>query len=461
MDRDPLRVFKSMHLWCLGMVVLFQTALSSTSPLPVCILGAGPSGITTANELEAVNRSTVIFEKEDVIGGKARNYYEDGFFYPLGPFLLYNGTYTETLKLIADLGLNYTAMIDAKQYVFDWKTGATVPGPSLESSIPVDELERYTKQWKSDYEPYANSYENLPDDLTVSIAEWLSKNNYPAIQSYLTQFLAVLGYGDAETIPAIYPLQPFSPEVFTSGEFFLDYLELFHRYFKKLKRTQLHLSSTIEQIDRSENNVTIHYHTKAQGSSQTQSCSDLIIAFAPTANALKDTGIQLTPSESQVFSAVEVDNYFSGVFSLDIPPTDKLQVASASPKIAPEGAGEPLSIDALYNETNIFLTWAWATGDQTPDEVKSTVIESLGKINKDPSDITAKSTPLAEDDVKDFEHFPNYFPHFNSTVLREGWYDKLEKLQGEKRTYYISGLNKFEAVEYVVRAAKDLVKGHF
>ena len=43
---------------------------------PVCIVGAGPAGLTVANRLEAKGYETVIFEKQPEVGGKCQAYYD-------------------------------------------------------------------------------------------------------------------------------------------------------------------------------------------------------------------------------------------------------------------------------------------------------------------------------------------------------------------------------------------------
>jgi hypothetical protein len=53
------------------------TATPTTSQsLPVCIVGAGPAGLSAANRLEAKGYKTVTFEKEAKVGGKCLSYYE-------------------------------------------------------------------------------------------------------------------------------------------------------------------------------------------------------------------------------------------------------------------------------------------------------------------------------------------------------------------------------------------------
>jgi heterodisulfide reductase subunit A-like polyferredoxin len=43
---------------------------------PVCVVGAGPAGLTAANNLESKGFKTVIFEKQPEVGGKCQAYYD-------------------------------------------------------------------------------------------------------------------------------------------------------------------------------------------------------------------------------------------------------------------------------------------------------------------------------------------------------------------------------------------------
>jgi flavin-dependent dehydrogenase len=43
----------------------------------VCIVGAGPAGLTAANQLESKGYETVIFEKQPEVGGKSQAYYQE------------------------------------------------------------------------------------------------------------------------------------------------------------------------------------------------------------------------------------------------------------------------------------------------------------------------------------------------------------------------------------------------
>jgi cation diffusion facilitator CzcD-associated flavoprotein CzcO len=56
---------------------LVNAAATSKPHQPVCIVGAGVSGLTAAKALEGKGYKTVIFEKRDTVGGKCQSHYEE------------------------------------------------------------------------------------------------------------------------------------------------------------------------------------------------------------------------------------------------------------------------------------------------------------------------------------------------------------------------------------------------
>ena len=69
----------------------------------IAILGAGVTGLTAARLLNDRGHSTVVFEKEDTIGGLARSRYKDGFLYdPHGGHIL-NSKHPEVMEWVFSL----------------------------------------------------------------------------------------------------------------------------------------------------------------------------------------------------------------------------------------------------------------------------------------------------------------------------------------------------------------------
>lgn len=69
---------KRTILSCIAATAVLTTFLTfAWAADPVCIVGAGPAGLTIANRLEAKGYETVIFEKKPEVGGKCQAYYDE------------------------------------------------------------------------------------------------------------------------------------------------------------------------------------------------------------------------------------------------------------------------------------------------------------------------------------------------------------------------------------------------
>lgn len=64
---------------CIGPILLCICCIISdvlATVLPVCIVGAGPAGLSAAAELESQGYHTLTFEKQGAVGGKCQAVYE-------------------------------------------------------------------------------------------------------------------------------------------------------------------------------------------------------------------------------------------------------------------------------------------------------------------------------------------------------------------------------------------------
>jgi cation diffusion facilitator CzcD-associated flavoprotein CzcO len=64
------------------LVALLALTISATPvrrhpPPPVCIIGAGPSGLSAAARLEAMGIPAVIFDEQKEVGGKCQAWYDE------------------------------------------------------------------------------------------------------------------------------------------------------------------------------------------------------------------------------------------------------------------------------------------------------------------------------------------------------------------------------------------------
>ena len=62
---------------------------------------------------------------------------------------------------------------------------------------------------------------------------------------------------------------------------------------------------------------------------------------------------------------------------------------------------------------------------------------------------------------KNFAQEVYYCPHVSCKDFQDGWYDKLEALQGNKNTYYAGEILSFGDMEDTCAASKDLINRFF
>ncbi|RGP64263.1 FAD nadp-binding domain-containing [Fusarium sporotrichioides] len=433
------------------LVSLAHIAATSTSQPPICIVGAGVSGLTAAKSLENKGYKTVIFDKRGAVGGKCQSHYED---------------YAETFQVVKSSGASFDTFDPAYSYDYNPNTGAAALmqplGPATIQALQ-EELARYASVWQTKFAPFGvPGYKNgVPKEFTVSAKDWLLSNKFPVIASVINRGAGNYGYGDYTEIPAF-----FAPDIV--GSFIgtvQPYKTDFHDVFKRVAGTiegPIILGVKIDCISRG-SQPSIKYRSTKGRYTKTQHCSDIIIAFPPTYQALKESGLVLSAAERTLFTQVGVNSYFSSAVRMD-KLGDNLTVSQELPDpLTPfKAEGQPVYIVPLHPESRIISVYS-ADNPEHPSvpRVKGLLIRDLSKINKDLEDAHAVSTKINAADIRAFSGEIDYFPHLGSEALAGGWYKKFNILQGKDHTYFTSGLNSFELVEYTIRAARDLVATHF
>ena len=241
----------------------------------------------------------------------------------------------------------------------------------------------------------------------------------------------------------------------------IDFHEVFRRFAQSIQGP-INLGINITKIDRSGSSPVITYTGAGATTPVQQTCSSLLLAFPPIIPALQAANLDITEQETQVFSPVGITNYYSGAVVMENTARYELyEAASAAPNLPPPAQGEPIAFIQLWNSSAIATTWSWDAYRQPSDieKARSLLKSTLSKVNKDPTNPNAVPTPVTDEDVKGFVK-TDYFPHYDSAQLLAGYYKMLDQLQGEKNTFYASGLNAFETVEFAIRAGYDVVDSY-
>lgn len=185
------------------------------------------------------------------------------------------------------------------------------------------------------------------------------------------------------------------------------------------------------------------------------------MAFPPTVENLERAGLDLTEEEYNVFKDVGVHNYFSSAVEFELPFGVSYIAQSANATVPPPNDGEPVAVLHLSEQSNVSTSWSWGPYREFESEssARDLLQSTLSKINKDPRNETEPAEPVCPDDIRAFRKW-DYFPHFDSEPLRNDAYGKLDQLQGCTKTYWASGLQGMETVEWAIRAGQDVVDSY-
>lgn len=159
----------------------------------------------------------------------------------------------------------------------------------------------------------------------------------------------------------------------------------------------------------------------------------------------------LSSAESTVFSKLSTTPYWSFAVASRLPNASRYTQQPFKP------LGEPVTFLHVADNSSITLGYQWGKIPSV-DEAKQLVTKTLSAVQSG-----AGLTPpvIKEEDIRAIRNW-TYFPHFPTHALQSGdMYGAFNKLQGDQSTFFASGLNGFETIEFAIRSAQDLVKSFF
>ncbi|KAI0087476.1 FAD/NAD-P-binding domain-containing protein [Irpex rosettiformis] len=478
-ERTPVYDHRKM-IFVLGLFIAGALATHSQTPLvasgadisalmvdPVCIVGAGPGGLTVAHELEAKGVPTVVFEKQETVGGKCQSFYDgpnQDVYHPMGALIFTNKTWVHTLPLIRAAGLPLSpGPTPSHRMLYGAGPAASnvVPSPPMTDSqraVISAELANYAAYWMSEFAPKytALRYINgVPEELTVPLAQWLRTKGFLALPRIMQAAMVPYGYGDITQTPALYGLQYFNPDVLgvflgVAQSYSVDFHKVMVDYAASVQGP-IHLGATVTTIDRSHSAPIISYtHDNTE---HIQKCSKVVLAFPPTLENLDAVGLSLSPEEHTVFSKVEVTSYWASAVSTKIPFPQSFVQTPFQPINA------PVAFLRVFEESPIATAWSWGPSHSNAsiEEATEILMQTMSDVQ---TGLAIESSMVQKDDVKRITRW-DYFPHFDEAALKEGVYERYNALQGKDNTFFTSGLDGFELVEFAIRAGKDLVGRYF
>ncbi|MGN0445686.1 MAG: FAD-dependent oxidoreductase [Acutalibacteraceae bacterium] len=446
----------------------------------IAIIGAGPAGMAAAVYLEKAGYyNYTVYEKEGEVGGKCCSPMGfNGKRYEMGAVLGCPTYYTiHELEEFAGVEHNGPAL---NRKMKDMNGKPVDPFNPKKNPLKIPKLLKMKNQIKklgnlleTKYKGYdinghrgvaygkADGYSNNAEntryeldnpnlkDLALPFSEFLKKNGVSlAADAWIGPYTA-FGYGYFDEIPAAYVLK------YLDFETLMDFLKLdlwtwqdgtqsiYEAVNATLKNPAV-VNADITKIERTGGKVYI----TVNGETET---FDKLIVTAPL--QYFPNYADATDQEKELFSKIDYSRY------------DTMGVSMKPGKTPDESY---YIFDNMRNDRRghcMLYFKRWTDDDEQP------IITYVLQNHKDLPDVpyeTCKQNVFQDSIDMDFpidkihmEKAWYYFPHIFSEDYADGWYDKVEAMQGTNNTYYAGEIMSFGDMEETATYSKELIKRFF
>lgn len=408
----------------------------------ICIVGAGVSGLSTAYYLEQMGYTNVtVLEKQNRVGGKCHTINYKGKTYELGAML---GVYSNrnVLELMKEFGVEGLGPILYRGF-FD-------PDGNQIAQIDVEEAKEFQNQFfrlpeiLKDYNDiWEPGYRNIPDSFTVPFKQWCEENEIPLVMKVYSPPFNAFGYGYFEDTPAIYVLKLLNFKLlnyFIEIDHLITLVDGLEALWEKMGSSlnDLRLSTNILEIKRGEK---VYVKTDLE-----ELEFDKLIVSCPLEKSLEF--LDASEEERELFSKIQYNDFYVFAYKLENIP----RVCGYIPA------------NFKKDKVGHLLVWYYRWQDMAENDLVT--VYALGNKNLSPKDVKMR----VEDDLKrlgvkveglytytKWEHFP----HVSGEDIRNGYYDRLEGLQGGRNTYYVGEIMNHSIIEECICYCKYFVEKFF
>jgi predicted NAD/FAD-dependent oxidoreductase len=431
----------------LALLISEASTISTSYREPICIVGAGISGLSAAHKLKEKGYSVKLFEKDSIVGGKMHVYRKDGAVWNMGPVAL-TDYYNRTLDIVKKHNIKITT-----QHVLS--LAGYQPETNIHALLPQIANDPSVKEAFARYYEIRKSYNietgliNANPELFVSTSEWLKANKLEALQSYAIIFLTSEGYGHVDDTPALYFIHilDLSKNVAEDIHTILDGMDQIPNALAK--GLDITLNAKVSKISRNDRGTMITYSTRS--GTKTQSCSSAIIAFPPLLNQVNGIIPDLSDREKNILKQVKIHkyatvaNYATGMKYFGYAPL-------LPPNLPPKLDGGRVALIANHSR-GAAVTYHWTRGQFDAGPTDEELSQYQSEVNK----VFPKLFPSKDTKTNLYVKGWDYFPHVTTKSLQDGFYKKFNSIQGKKNIYYATPLLGFEVIEHSIRAAEYVV----
>ncbi len=411
-------------------------------PRSVVVIGAGPSGLTVARELERAGHRVTVLEEQSTVAGKCQSVEVDGLAYDLGGHIC-TPRYERIAELVTEL--NVETERTSRYRVLDAE-GRT-PSRQAMSFLHDEAFLRYralrAREFPRIGEP---GLSHSARALAAPVSQWVAEHGMESMAASFGTGYTAAGYGYLDDdVPALYfvkyaemtgLLSRRSELLGHPGAFTVvgGFATLWCRIAEELKDVRCGVRVT--SVERHGDGAGVRVHTD----SGPVLADDLVLAVAlDSVLPVLDAGEE----ERDLAGRIRSNAYHTTLATASGLPEDAFYFLERHTATR-EASGHCVSYHHRYPGSDVRTFYSYSRSEDVPALLADDVTELGGRLGE---------VHLRREWA--------FMPHFGSDDLRDGALDRLDALQGRAHTYYVGGLPAFELIECAVAHAQDLARRHF
>jgi len=400
----------------------------------VAVVGAGPAGLAAARALTRLGHSVVVFERSDRVGGKCWTVDVEGREYELGAAWV-GPAYRCVRRLLREVGMRPTRVpID----------GAYVEGPRLAAFNParrdtswptvIAGTTRLGAQMLRHRRVLKPGFVGLDPELGLPFSEWARLRHLDVCAPYLEPWFTGFGYGYLGETAAAYVLKyasifrPLAYHLMDGG-----YGGLCDRLSRRL---EVRLGADVRRIERTGG---VRFHT-GDGAAE----FDRLVLACPLDGAL--AFLDRDAEEAALFSRIRYHRYVTTLATVEgalLP-----RWGFFMDNLVPQRRGRPMFWYRRWPDRPVVGFYALTEEGGTEESLATAIDAAL--------------RPLGRRLGRVWVHHPwRYSPHVVPADFASGWFDRVDELQGRRRTFYVGETLALGTVEHVTTHAEHLVERFF
>ncbi|MFE3849601.1 flavin monoamine oxidase family protein [Streptomyces griseorubiginosus] len=420
-------------------VTTMQELRATAGPRTVAVVGAGPSGLAVARELERAGHRVTVLEERETVAGKCQSVHVDGRAYDLGGHICTN-RYERIAELLTELDVETERT--SRYRVLD--AGGRAVRQSM-GFLRDGSLQRYRALREREFPRIAEpGLAHSARALAAPVGRWIADHDLHSMADSFGTGYTAAGYGHLDDdVPALHfvkyaemtgLLDP-GPELLGhAGDFTVvgGFATLWRRVAEGLKDVRCGVRVT--SVERGADGVRVHTD------SGPVEADDVVLAVTPDRILpVLDAGDE----ERDLAARVRSHAYHTTLATASGLPEDAFYFLAAH-TASRATAGHCVSYHHRYPGSDMRTFYSYGR----PGDVTALLREDVEGLGGQLGEVRLRRTWA-------------FMPYFGGDDLRDGVLDRLEALQGRDRTYWVGGLPAFELVECTVAHAQDLARRHF